>query len=183
MEVVQPTGNQSKVTWTGTYPIKMDLGEVWFDTYEERTSVRKKYIEPLEKLLEYDVDTHYPPAVALLWGEFTGVAEKIGEYIFYVTSLGAEYTMFLPDGTPVRAKATLGLTQCMTAEEEREARPKASPDHAKLYTVRRGDTLQGIATYEYDDPREWRRIAESNKITDPMNLRPGMKLLVPPILS
>ena len=61
--------------------------------------------------------------------------------------------------------------------------PKQSPDHAKLYTVRRGDTLQGIAMAEYDDPREWRRIADTNGITNPMSLPPGTKLLVPPILK
>jgi nucleoid-associated protein YgaU len=49
--------------------------------------------------------------------------------------------------------------------------------------MKRGDTLQAIAHAEYDDPREWRRIADTNGIDDPMSLRPGNKLLVPPILK
>jgi nucleoid-associated protein YgaU len=60
---------------------------------------------------------------------------------------------------------------------------KNSPDHAKVYTVQRGDTLQSISFREYDDPAEWRRIADANSVDDPMALEPGMKLLVPPILK
>ena len=52
-----------------------------------------------------------------------------------------------------------------------------------MVTVRRGDTLAAIAHVEYNDPGEWRRIANANDIDDPMSLKPGMKLLVPPILS
>jgi nucleoid-associated protein YgaU len=94
-----------------------------------------------------------------------------------------DYTLFLPDATPVRPKVDLSLEQIMLRKEENAQRPKESPDHAKLYTVKKGDTLQGIATAEYDDPREWRRIAKTNNIDDPLELRPGMKLLVPPILK
>jgi len=49
--------------------------------------------------------------------------------------------------------------------------------------VQRGDTLQNIAWKEYDDPAEWRRIADFNAVDDPMALEPGTKLLVPPILK
>jgi len=61
-------------------------------------------------------------------------------------------------------------------------RDKQSPDHAKVYTVQRGDTLQAIAYREYDNPSEWRRIAEANAVDDPLALEPGTRLLVPPIL-
>ena len=49
-------------------------------------------------------------------------------------------------------------------------------------TVRRGQSLADIAADEYDNPAEWRRIADANQIDDPMALAPGMKLIVPPIL-
>ena len=57
------------------------------------------------------------------------------------------------------------------------------PDHTKRRTVKMGETLALIAHEEYDDPAEWRRIADANGIEDPLNLTPGTRLLVPPILK
>ena len=173
-----------------TLPVCMELGEMWFDTYDERNSdkievrsVRKKYIDKLEELLDYNPNTHYVPVCTFVWGEFTQKSEKMVEYAFYVAKLDVTYTMFLPDGTPVRAQVKMKLEQALEKDKEIEKRDKKSPDHAKLYTVRRGDTLQGIAMKEYDNPGEWRRIAETNQIDDPMVLVPGRKLLVPPIIK
>ena len=61
-------------------------------------------------------------------------------------------------------------------------RGNESPDHAKLHAVRRGETLQSIAAQEYDDPNQWRRIADANGIDDPFRLDPGARLIIPPIL-
>ena len=162
-----------------TQPLTMDLGQVWFDTYDSRDNVRKKYIDVLEGLLDPLKETHHPPAVYFVWGAFSSDSSLLDEYFFYVQKLDVTYEMFLPDGTPVRASVKMKLQQCNAKEVHVQ---KQSPDHAKLYTVRRGDTLQGIAMNEYDDPREWRRIADSNSISDPMSVLPGTKLLIPPIL-
>ena len=172
-----PQNKESKAA--ATLPITMDLGQIWFDTYDSRDNVRKKYIDVLEGLLDPLEDTHHPPAVYFVWGAFSSDSALLDEYYFYVKKLDVSYEMFLPDGTPVRASVKMTLQQCNHKEVQVE---KQSPDHAKLYTVRRGDTLQGIAMNEYDDPREWRRIADSNNISDPMGVRPGTKLLIPPIL-
>lgn len=173
-------GNTTAVKWTGTNPVVLKLGELWFDTYEARTSVRKQYIDKLEKLLDYDKAQHHPPVVRLVWGKFTQDTEFASKYQFYVEKLTVDYTMFLPGGAPVRAKVQVGLKQSIPIESQES---KQSPDHAKVYTVKRGDTLQAIAFAEYHDAREWRRIAESNDLDDPLSLRPGSKLLVPPILK
>jgi len=166
-----------------THPVCLKLGEIWFDTYDTRESVRKKYINDIESLLDYLPNTHHLPTVVFAWGQWHGTGKIPANYKFYVTKVTVDYTLFLPDATPVRAKVDLSLEQIMLRKEENSQRPKESPDHAKLYTVKKGDTLQGIATAEYDDPREWRRIAKTNNIDDPLELRPGMKLLVPPILK
>jgi nucleoid-associated protein YgaU len=39
-----------------------------------------------------------------------------------------------------------------------------------------------IAAREYEDPAEWRRIADANGIDDPLQLEPGRRLMIPPIL-
>jgi hypothetical protein len=183
LEEPKTEGHTKETRWTITNPIELKVGELWFDTYETRENVRSKYIDKLESLLDYNKDTHHIPCVRLIWGEFTDGTEKAEQYQFYVEKLTVDYTMFLPTGKPVRAKVQLDLKQCLPIEQQASSDPKNSPDHAKIYTVKRGDTIQGIAFAEYDDPRQWRRIANTNDIDDPMSLRPGTKLLVPPILK
>jgi nucleoid-associated protein YgaU len=46
--------------------------------------------------------------------------------------------------------------------------------------VRPRDTLAGIAYEEYGDPNRWRDIATTNEIDDPLGLRPGQILVIPP---
>jgi len=179
------TGTQvtTRLRYGHTEPTQLTLGETWFDTYEARQSVREAYIDELEALADYDPETHHPRAIVFVFGEFSQRTRHKNVYVFLLSSLTVDYTMFLPDGTPVRAKVSLCLEQMLPSELEERHAPKESPDHAKLYTVQRGDTLAGIAAHAYGDAREWRRIADTNHIDDPMTLRPGRKLLLPPILK
>ncbi|MBL8785908.1 MAG: LysM peptidoglycan-binding domain-containing protein [Deltaproteobacteria bacterium] len=165
-----------------TKPICLSVGELWFDTYDTRESVRGKYVDKLERLMDYEKDTHVVNVLKFVWGEFGKDSKCDDTYTFALSKLSVEYTLFLPSGMPCRAKVSLCLQQVVTHEKIAKWKPKESPDHAKIYTVKRGDTLQGISRHAYDDPREWRRIALTNGIDDPMNLRPGQKLLLPPIL-
>src|SRR5690606_20354701 len=118
-------------------------------------------------------DLHRPPKVKVEWagdifsGGFEGVVE----------SVKVRYTMFLPTGVPCRAVATVGLKQAAGVSAGGN-----SPDIAKERVVKRGETLQSIAEAEYRNAGEWRRIADANNIDDPLNLEPGAKLLIPPIL-
>ncbi|MBL8788261.1 MAG: LysM peptidoglycan-binding domain-containing protein [Deltaproteobacteria bacterium] len=166
-----------------TKPICLSVGELWFDTYDTRESVRAKYIDKLEQLMDYEKDTHVVNVLKFIWGEFGKDSKCDDNYTFVLSKLTVEYTLFLPSGMPCRAKVSLCLRQAITHEKIAKWKPKESPDHAKIYTVKRGDTLQGISRFAYDDPREWRRIANANGILDPMGLKPGQKLLLPPILK
>ncbi len=177
------THGTTRLRYGSTKPVCLNLGELWFDTYDTRESVRKKYIDTLEKLLDYKKDTHVLNVVKFVWGEFTMLSDVDIDYVFLPSKLSVDYTLFLPSGMPCRAKVSMCLRQFMTAKKEASIRPKESPDHARIYTVKRGDTLQSIARFAYDSPTEWRRIANSNKLDDPMVLRPGTQLMLPPILK
>jgi YD repeat-containing protein len=54
--------------------------------------------------------------------------------------------------------------------------PGASPGS---YTVRQGDTLQGIARGAYGDSRMWYRIAEANGLSSDSDLKVGQTLVIP----
>ena len=162
----------------------MSFKEVIFDTAETRESVWTKYIQKFERLVHLDEELHRPPHVMLVWGKFLengqgglGSPQVMDSFLCDVTELKVKYTMFLEDGTPVRARMNL------TLEDAENKAEKKSPDFAKVYVVRRGDTLQHIAFREYSDSGEWRRIARTNGIDDPLRVKPGTRLLIPPILK
>jgi hypothetical protein len=161
----------------------MKIASVYFDTFESRKNVRSEFIDMFEKMSHYDKTLHRPPRVLFVWGNFNVKSDPYNACKWYVRKVNITYVMFLSDGTPVRAKVDFELLEATTTKEAKELSEKQSPDHAKVVTVQRGDTLQAIAFREYDNPSEWRRIAEANSVDDPMSIEPGTKLLVPPILK
>lgn len=169
--------------FTGGDSLKLEFGEILFDTFEERASVYATHVQLLEKLIHVAEDLHKPPRVLFVWGQgFGSEGGKINTGTWYITALDVNYIMFLPNGIPVRAKCKLTLTE-VPDESNPSQSVKSSPDTAHVHLVSRGDTLQAIAFNEYDDSAQWRRIAEANGIDDPLSLAPGQRLLIPPILK
>ena len=163
------------------------LSNVIFDTYEDKPfgNVYEKYICKLEKFVTYDQHKHAPPELVFTWGKFSSSFTGNQRLKVKLDNLDVEYTMFLNDATPVRAKVNMTLRLGLRPDEQQktDGQVQSSPDHAKLVTVKRGETLSDIAAFEYDNPGEWRRIANANEIDDPMNVTPGTQLIVPPILK
>lgn len=147
--------------------------ELFFDRYEQNGSVQGD-VAKLEKLATIDGELHRPPIIQFIYGTFSfqGVFKEIQ----------TRYTMFLNSGSPCRATVSCTLQEHEDLESQRRGEPTQSPDHAKLRRLKRGETLHTIAATEYDDPSEWRRIADANGIDNPLELEPGMELLIPPIL-
>lgn len=61
----------------------------------------------------------------------------------------------------------------------RRPTPTAKAKKVTKYTVKRGDSLSGIAIKFYRDARKWTTIAKANKITRPDRLRVGQVLTIP----
>lgn len=162
------------------HPLKLSLGEVYFDTYGvDKRCVRERFIDRLESLLDNTKDAH-PPALRFFWGKFVHHSRHDLSYVFYLTKLKVEYTMFLTDGTPVRAKCQLDLTQATAYWNEKTNQlAKQDPDMPVQVTTKGGDTLQALSAELLGDPKRWREIAEANDIDDPMNVPPGLSLIVP----
>jgi len=159
-------------------PLRVKLPALVFDTYQARTSVRTTIIDRLEDAVVRAHDTKKGLAIVRFnWGGFTSPKHD-DEYSFLIKSLNVAYTMFLPDGTPVRAEVSLTLEQYLLVDKSTDG---AAPDtEVQKHQVRAGETAQSIAAEKYGDPRKWRQICEANKIDDPMKLKPGMNLMVPP---
>jgi len=87
--------------------------------------------------------------------------------------------MFTAAGVPVRATAHCALKQWISNSTDLRNQDLMSSDVAKVWVVKRGQSLATIASAEYGDPRAWRIIADANGIDNPLDLAPGTQLLLP----
>lgn len=144
--------------------------ELFFDTYEERTDVRNS-TNQVYNLLKIDAATHAPPICHIEWGsfQFAGVLDHVS----------GKFTLFLANGTPVRATLNVTFKEYIDIEVLVQENPTESADHRKNRMVKSGDRIDNIAGEEYGDPELWRPIAEANNLDDPTLLNPGSVLVIP----
>jgi nucleoid-associated protein YgaU len=149
--------------------LTMDL---YFDTYTDGggSDVTKKTNEVAQLL---GIDGHEPPEVEFRWGEFAFYA--------VVERLTQQFTMFLPDGVPVRAKLSVTFKGLKSLSEQLKDPRRNSSDKTKRRTLTADSSIWLIAANEYGDPRYWRLIAHRNRVDDPGAIRPGTALVVPPL--
>jgi hypothetical protein len=170
--------------YTGGDRKKLSM-ELFFDTYESKTDVRKHTGKIAKLLIPNAVgnkEPHRPPKVTLSWGkEASDVTCKDFPFTCVLESLKQQFILFLSDGTPVRAKLSVSFVQFTLPEGELKRQEGHSADHTKIYIVKIRDTVSGIARLFYKDPRQWRYIARENDIEDPKKLKPGQVLTIPRI--
>jgi hypothetical protein len=131
-------------------------------------SVTKSFFE----LVRIQPKTHAPPRIEFVWGSlrFKAIVESINQ----------KFSLFAPNGNPLRATLTMTLREYKTLQEQIQELNLQSSDHSKRRTVKRGETLSQIAYEEYRDTRMWKLIAEKNNLSNPRDLVPGTDLLLPP---
>jgi len=147
--------------------------ELFFDTYEEGTDVSDD-TDQIYDLLLIDPGTHAPPICDIFWGSFSfrGVLDHVS----------GKFTLFLSDGTPVRATLTVTFKEYIDVDQLVRVHPTQSADHRKTRIVKSADRLDIIASEEYGDPEKWRPIAEENNLDDPDQLVPGHVLVIPALV-
>jgi hypothetical protein len=144
--------------------------ELFFDTTDSQRDVRE-FTGQVAGLTILNVHTHAPPRLLFFWGSlvFPCVLESVTQQFDY----------FHPDGQPLRARLTVTFKGHDLLEDLLASTPLESADRTKHREVKEGETLQSIAAQEYDDPRQWRPIAEANEIDNPLTLAVGRGLIIP----
>jgi hypothetical protein len=170
--------------------LTMDL---FFDSTENgmgvgATSVTT-YTDKFYQLIKMEPDRHAPPICTFQWNRaFPGadVSANVGNqkrtsFQCIVESVRHKYTLFSPEGVPLRATLTVTLREYKTLDEQLAQLNLNSPDKTQAYITQSGDTLSGVAGRHYRRAGEWRRIADANQIEDPRRLFPGAFLTLPPM--
>jgi hypothetical protein len=160
--------------------------ELFFDVTEAGTG-ENNFVGVTSKtdafydLIKIDPHTHAPPVCRFCWGDFWFAGNRLLGMECIVESVKQRFTLFNPDGFPLRAILTVSLKEYKTLEDQINETPFSSPERTHTWVVRTGDTLSRIAADKYNDSRLWRAIADQNKILDPLDLKPGTVLEVPSI--
>lgn len=112
-----------------------------------------------------------PPFVQFVWGKTTS-------FTAFVKQVSVKYTLFRPDGSPIRATASLTLQE-IPREPGNQNPTSGSPSSRRSHQLLDGESLASVAYREYGDPTRWRVLAEANGIDDPFRVAAGTTLLVP----
>lgn len=143
-------------------------------------------VNQFHQFVQIDGDKHAPPLVRLSWGaHFPGNAyasapEPEGHFDAMVLTVARKFTLFAPDGVPLRAVVSISLKEYVSLARQIAAVNYRSPDHTRSHVVQEGETLPLIAHDAYGDVRKWRVIADHNGISDVRSVAAGTVLSLPP---
>ncbi|MFE3585799.1 CIS tube protein [Streptomyces vinaceus] len=181
---IRDTSKRARATsmpeFSGGKPRIMTIN-IFFDAGDGRSDVQRN----VETLLRCCVPTQEsltakrssPPWVRLVWGQLVTMS-----CVSVVTSVSATYTLFTPDGLPLRAECSVSLEEM--GEEPRGQNPTSSSyDVVGSHEMVEGDSLASLAYRTYGSPNCWRAVARHNDIDDPAHIDPGRRIVLPDLVS
>lgn len=126
-------GDAPSLEFTAGEPQTMSC-ELLFDMFEDQGDVYATYVKKLRSFALIDSSKKRPPMVTFTWGSnmpvFKGVIEGVK----------VDYTVFLPDGTPTRAKVTLNMKQASSLMNKKEAEAANKKEKEKKGKTAKGKT-------------------------------------------
>ena len=131
-------------------------------------------VEAFKKVAySFNGSIHKPNYLKVIWGTF--------EFKCHLTSFTLNYTLFKPDGTPLRADATVKFEQYLSPEAIKLLANKNSPDLTHIRTVKAGDHLPLMCYHIYGHSKHYVEVAAVNNLTDFRALEPGTQIVFPPL--
>lgn len=176
-------GDVPKVLFSGGKSgiITLDL---LFDSTDTGKDVRELYSTLLELARTQpppDQDKNSQPAhVRVIWGNFYNTNAGT-EFLAVIEEVTQSFSFFKPDGTPLRANVSVTLREAKDPKDKAPTNPTSRSEVRRTWVVERGQRLDYIAFRAYGATSAWRHIAESNNILNPLSIRPGQILKLPPL--
>jgi hypothetical protein len=135
--------------------------------------VKDKIKEFLDTAYTFNGDIHRPPYLKLVWGDLVMTC--------VLESADVSYSLFKPNGQPLRAKITAVFAECIDESKRTAEERRSSPDLTHLHVVVAGESLPQLCHRYYRDQRFYLCVAEVNELRNFRRLVPGSKLRFPPI--
>jgi nucleoid-associated protein YgaU len=127
----------------------------------------------LDIVYNYHGNIHEPYYLKLVWGRLAFGAR--------LSSLAIDYTLFKPNGAPLRAKAQTSFISSIDADTLTVEMNPQSPDVTHEITVRAGDSLPLLCERVYGDATQYLGIARYNRLPTVLYVPPGTRLTFPPL--
>jgi hypothetical protein len=143
---------------------------------QPRASIAADLKKFKEVLIAYKGDSHEPRHFKLVWGENSIFKGR-------VTEVSINHKMFKPDGTPIRATATVKFRSSIEEQKRAAQENRSSPDLTHVRKVKFGDTLPLMCYRIYGDPKYYLQVAEANGLDNFRRLKPGTDIFFPPLVK
>jgi hypothetical protein len=117
------------------------------------------------------------PMLILQWGD-----PMRGFLVFgNMMSVKCDFKRFDNIGNPIRAEVQCTFQEAASDILSLLTNPTSGGESGRqIHTLTQGENLQNVATERYGRPSAWREVAEANGIDDPVRVKPGQRLALPP---
>jgi hypothetical protein len=130
-------------------------------------------VESLRRTLGYNGDTHSPNKLFIIWGS------QFFQCVMRTSRV--RYTLFRPNGTPLRATVSLEFIEDTPRVLEVLLANNQSADLTRVRMVKQDERLDNLCNLVYDHPRFLLEVAKANSLTSFRQLPVGRELIFPPI--
>lgn len=175
----------SEVRYKSTAPEELRLefildGTRTMEGYGGEGNLDYTYIPVHDQLADfkrcvYDMDgtIHRPRFLIVHWGSEI-------DFRCVLSNLDLNFSLFEPDGRPLRVKITATFLKHKSREEIQAESRLSSPDLTHYRKVEQSDRLDLMTYSIYNDPKYFLQVGRINDLTSIRHLKPGSDLYFPP---
>jgi LysM repeat protein len=172
----QGQGDTASIQVFGNVKPQEYVFEFLFDgtgTAAEKVEVRAKIEDFLQVTGKHEGEIHRPKYLKLSWGSLCSKC--------VLKSADITYTLFKPDGHPLRAKVKATFAENLVDELRVAEERSSSPDLTHVHEVKAGEHLSLLAHRYYGDASRYLQVARFNNLKSYRRLQVGQRLAFPPI--
>ncbi|MDJ0646695.1 MAG: hypothetical protein QNJ57_12000 [Flavobacteriaceae bacterium] len=178
-------GNQgTNPDYSGTAPetLKLDFVLDGTNTIQDykplggKAEVKDQVAALMKTVYDMNCKIHRPNFLQIHWGD---------DFIFscVLTDLQLNYTLFKPNGDPLRVKVSATFLRYLSQKERVARECKESPDLTHTRQVIAGDRLDNMTNNIYNSPKYVLQIAKANGLSTIREITPGAQLVFPPLIK
>ena len=123
---------------------------------------------------QYKNNIHRPMFLIVHWGSDV-------KFPCVMSHMDINYSLFKPNGNPLRAKITANFIKYESEEAIAAANRASSPDLTHYRKVNEGDRLDLLTYKVYNDSKYFLQIGKVNGLTSVRKLKAGLQLYLPPL--
>ncbi len=140
----------------------------------EKPTTIPDLVDEFEKIAyRINGETHQPNFLKLSWGNFIFKGR--------LTALDYDYTLFRPDGSPLRVKVKVGIEGYLDPLTEARQVGRSSPDLTRRICLTDGETLARWCDKIYGDASYCVDVARANGLPGFRHIEPGTEVVFPPL--